>query len=151
LEKPQRGDRNAPQHRRNRNPRPGGELGQGSASGLSETSAELGGALGIAVLVSLVTVLYRGLTASLPADLPPAVAQIARDTLGGAVTVVEQLPIQTGAALLKTAREAFAEGVVIAAAVCAALAVVAAIMTVTLLRGAGAAQSNVAEDQATQH
>jgi MFS transporter, DHA2 family, multidrug resistance protein len=123
----------------------------GSASGLSETSAELGGALGIAVLGSLVTVIYRSLMASLPADVPHAVAQIARDTLGGAVTIVGRLPTQTGAALLETAREAFTRGVVIAVAVSAALAAVAAIMTVTLLRGAGAAQSRVAEDQTAQH
>ncbi|MGH8175478.1 MAG: MFS transporter [Steroidobacter sp.] len=123
----------------------------GSASGLSETSSELGGALGIAVLGSLVTVIYRGQMASLPADVPHAVAQIARDTLGGAVTIVGQLSTQTGAALLETAREAFTQGVVIAAAVSAVLAVVAAIMTVTLLRSAGAAQSRVAEVQTAQH
>ncbi len=112
----------------------------GSASGLSETSAELGGALGIAVLGSLVTVLYRSQMTSLPADVPYAVAQIARDTLGGAATIAGDLPSQTGAALLEAARGAFTQAVVTAAAVCAALAAAAAILTVVILRNAGVEQ-----------
>lgn len=59
----------------------------GSASGLSETSSELGGALGIAVLGSLVTAIYRSMMASQPPGVPQAAAQVARDTLGGAVTI----------------------------------------------------------------
>jgi DHA2 family multidrug resistance protein-like MFS transporter len=112
----------------------------GSASGLSETSAELGGALGIAVLGSYVTVLYRSQMTSLPVDVPNSLAQIAHNTLGGAAAIAGDLPPQIGTALLEAARNAFTQGVVAAAAVCAALATAAAIMTVAIFRNAGADQ-----------
>ena len=48
----------------------------GAASAMAETSSELGGALGIAILGSIVTAIYRGamaapLPAGVPARLPP--------------------------------------------------------------------------------
>jgi DHA2 family multidrug resistance protein-like MFS transporter len=116
----------------------------GAASGLSETSSELGGALGIAVLGSLVTVIYRSLMASVPPDVPHTMAQAARDTLGAAVTIVEDLPVQTGAALLDTARSAFSEGVFVAVIASAVLAAAAAIVTAALLRRTGSARPAVA-------
>jgi MFS transporter, DHA2 family, multidrug resistance protein len=109
----------------------------GVASGLSETSSELGGALGIAVLGSLVAAIYRGLMSSaVPAGVPASAAETARDTLGGAVAISGSLQELAGAALLEAARGAFTEAVVLTAAVSAALAVVAAIVTATLLRDA---------------
>src|ERR671910_673290 len=57
----------------------------GAATGISETSGELGGALGIAILGSLGTAVYRSeLGDSLPSNLPAEAAEVARDTLGGA-------------------------------------------------------------------
>ncbi|HET7081029.1 MAG TPA: MFS transporter, partial [Chloroflexia bacterium] len=56
----------------------------GAASGIAETGSELGGALGIAILGSIGTAVYRSdLAASLPAGIPPAAAAAAQDTLGG--------------------------------------------------------------------
>jgi MFS transporter, DHA2 family, multidrug resistance protein len=69
----------------------------GSASAISETSAEFGGALGIALLGSLVTVLYRNSMATTDA---PAAAKL---TLNDAV-----ISAGTAAPLwLETARDAF--------------------------------------------
>src|SRR4029453_2274638 len=83
----------------------------GAASGISETGAELGGALGIAILGSIGVAVYRGeLADALPAGLPGQAAAIARDTLGGAVGVAAQLPEGLGVALLAAAREAFTQG-----------------------------------------
>ena len=57
----------------------------GAASGVSETGNELGGALGIALLGSLGTAIYRDdMADAVPADVTPAAADAARDTLGGA-------------------------------------------------------------------
>ena len=110
----------------------------GIASGLSETSTELGGALGIALLGSLVTAIYRGRMAyTLPPGVPSAVAETARDTLGGAAELARSLPAPAGAALLDAARAAFTEAVVFTAAASAALAAAAAILTATLLREVG--------------
>jgi DHA2 family multidrug resistance protein-like MFS transporter len=109
----------------------------GAASGISETGAELGGALGIAILGSLGTAVYRSALANrLPAGVPPEAAQIARDTLGGAVSVAGQLSDQLGLALLDIARSAFVQGLHLAAAISAVVAIAAAIMVVILPRRA---------------
>jgi hypothetical protein len=72
---------------------------------LSETSSELGGALGIAVLGVIGTAVYRGQVADgVPAGVPPEAADAARDTLGGVVAVAAGLPEQLGAAVLDAAR-----------------------------------------------
>src|SRR6266498_4493577 len=77
----------------------------GAASALAETSAEFGGALGIAILGVVGTAAYRGQMAhALPAGVPPQAAAAARDTLGGAVAAAGQLPDQLGQALLGAAR-----------------------------------------------
>jgi DHA2 family multidrug resistance protein-like MFS transporter len=108
----------------------------GAASGISETGAELGGALGIAILGSLGTAVYRNvLTNRMPAGVPSEVAEIARDTLGAAVGIAEQLPDGVGLALLETARDAFVQGLHLAAAISATIAIGAAIMVMVVLRG----------------
>ena len=108
----------------------------GAASGISETGAELGGALGIAILGSIGTALYRSKVASaLPAGIPVDAAEAALDTLGGAVVVAGQLPDPLGLALLDIARQAFVQGLHLAAAISAAVAVGAAILAVVFLRG----------------
>jgi DHA2 family multidrug resistance protein-like MFS transporter len=110
----------------------------GVASAISETGAELGGALGIAVLGSIVTVVYRGAMATVePAGLPAAAAEAARDTLGGATAVAEQLSGPIGTALLETAREAFTQGVIVAATISAMVGVGAALATAIILRDVG--------------
>ncbi len=107
----------------------------GVASGISETGTELGGALGIAILGSIGTAVYRTeLAMHLPAGVPPEAAQSARDTLGAAVIVAAQLPSQPGVALLTAARDAFVQGLHLAAGISAAVAIGAAIVTVILLR-----------------
>jgi DHA2 family multidrug resistance protein-like MFS transporter len=107
----------------------------GAASGISETGAELGGALGIAILGSLGTSIYRSELANrLPTGIPPEAAEVALDTLGAAAGVVQQLPDQLGLALLDAARVAFVQGLQAAAAISAAVAVGTAIMVVLLLR-----------------
>jgi MFS transporter, DHA2 family, multidrug resistance protein len=119
----------------------------GAASGISETGAELGGALGIAILGSIGVAVYRGeLADALPAGVPSEAAAIARDTLGGAVGVAAQLPDAVGTALLDAAREAFVLGLQLTAALSAVIAVVVAVMATVLLRAVPAsAQAEPAE------
>ncbi len=107
----------------------------GAASGISETGAELGGALGIAILGSIGTAVYRSQLASrLPASIPLEAREAARDTLGAAVGVAAQLPSSTGLALLDIARDSFVQGLHLAAAIGAVVAIAAALMAVVLLR-----------------
>jgi DHA2 family multidrug resistance protein-like MFS transporter len=111
----------------------------GAASGISETAAELGGALGIAILGSIGVAIYRGQLADrLPAGVPAEAAAIARDTLGSAAAVADQLPDGIGAALLETAQVAFVQGMQLSSAIAAVLAVGLAILAVVLLRSHGA-------------
>ena len=114
----------------------------GAASGISETGSELGGALGIAILGSIGIAVYRSEVANgLPAAVPAEAAEVARDTLGGAVVVAGQLPDPLGLALLDAARDAFVQGLHLTAAISAAIAIAAAILVVILLRGVPARAS----------
>jgi DHA2 family multidrug resistance protein-like MFS transporter len=95
----------------------------GAASGISETGAELGGALGIAVMGSIGVAIYRGeLADRLPADVPAWAADAARDTLGSAMAAAGQLPGEVGAAVVATARDAFVQGMRLSSAIVAAMA-----------------------------
>jgi DHA2 family multidrug resistance protein-like MFS transporter len=110
----------------------------GAASAIAETSSELGGALGIAILGSIVTAIYRSaMVSTIPAGVPHQAANAARDTLGGALAVTEQLPDETGAALLGTAREAFGQAFETTVIICAAVALAAAMLAAILLRDVG--------------
>jgi DHA2 family multidrug resistance protein-like MFS transporter len=86
----------------------------GAASGISETCAEFGGALGIAIFGSIGVAIYRGLLGvELPAGLSGEVAQAALSTLGGAVVAARGLSTEVGAALVGAARDAFLRGLVV--------------------------------------
>src|SRR5438105_6808146 len=78
----------------------------GAASAISETCSEFGGALGIAILGSIGTAIYRRAMAGSVDGIPHEAAEAARDILGGAVAVAEQLP-GPEAALHETAQKAF--------------------------------------------
>ncbi len=107
----------------------------GAASALSETSSEFGGALGIAVMGSIVTAIYRGEVAgTLPAGVPAEAAEIARGTIGGAVSVAGELPGTLGVELLAAAREAFAQAFGTTAAISAVIAIGVALLAAVLLR-----------------
>ncbi|MFI9646928.1 MFS transporter [Streptomyces sp. NPDC052040] len=101
----------------------------GAASAVSETAYELGAALGIALLGSIMTGIYRGFTA--PAGTPDA----AHESLGGAVEVARHLPTDTAEALLSSAREAFVEGLRLATGAGAVVLLATAVAAWFLLRG----------------
>ncbi len=111
----------------------------GSASAISETSSELGGALGIAIFGSIGTAIYRlAMSDAVPGELPAEALEAARSTLGGAVSVAGELPGQLGAQLLGSARAAFTRAFELTAAICALVSLLTAAAVVGLLRGVGA-------------
>jgi DHA2 family multidrug resistance protein-like MFS transporter len=121
----------------------------GAAASMSETSSELGGALGIAVLGSVVTAVYRSEVAgTLPAGIASEAAEAARATLGGAVAVARHLPEPLGAALLDAARAAFAQSFALTSGISALIAVVIAFLAAAMLRRVRAAPAG---DSATGH
>jgi MFS transporter, DHA2 family, multidrug resistance protein len=110
----------------------------GAASAISETGAELGGALSIAFLGTLGTAVYRNeLAESIPSGVPPEQAQTAEDTLGGAVAVAEELPATIASELLDAAHEAFTLGLQVAAATSVVVASATAVIAVVFLRRVG--------------
>ena len=110
----------------------------GAASAISETASELGGALGIALLGSLATAVYRGMMATaMPPGVPADALHAARGTLGGALEAARALEPQEGVQLVAAARAAFTQAFEVTALVCAGLAFVAAVGTVVVLREAG--------------
>jgi DHA2 family multidrug resistance protein-like MFS transporter len=83
----------------------------GSASAISETSAEFGGALGVALLGSLGTLVYRMLMSGpVLTELEPQQAAATRSTIGGAVETAKQLGQSVPPDWLQMARDAFALG-----------------------------------------
>ncbi|GAA1596095.1 MFS transporter [Kribbella hippodromi] len=112
----------------------------GAASAVSETAYELGAALGIALLGSIVTGIYRNFPS--PAGTPAG----AHESLGGAVEAAGQLPPEVGAALLDAARQSFASGVATAAGVGAVVLLATAVAAWFLLRG-----QSLSNDTAPEH
>jgi MFS transporter, DHA2 family, multidrug resistance protein len=107
----------------------------GSVSALMETSSELGGAFGMAVLGSIGAAVYRS-RLEVP-GLDAGAAHAARETLGGALAVAADLPGRLGAQVVDVARGSFVTGMHVEAGVGAALMLVAALATVVLSRRAG--------------
>ena len=95
----------------------------GAASGLSETSSELGGALGIALLGTIGTAVYRA-------------AAPGHDTIGGAVEAAGRLPAAARADVLGPAREAFTDALQVAATVSGAIIVAAVVLIAATMRRA---------------
>ncbi|WAZ24283.1 MFS transporter [Streptomyces cinnabarinus] len=88
----------------------------GSASSLMETGGEFGGALGMALLGSIGTAVYRH-------EMPSSAPEPAHETLGGALAVADQVP-----GLATVAREAFTSGMQGAAIAGAVVLVGAAVL-----------------------
>ncbi|GAA2391937.1 MFS transporter [Nonomuraea africana] len=95
----------------------------GAASAVNTTASDLGVSLGIALLGTIGTVVYR---AAMPAG--------SAETLAGELAVAEGLPAAQGEALVAAARSAFTDGLNVASGVAAVLTAVAALLAVTLLR-----------------
>ncbi|UGY90440.1 MFS transporter [Streptomyces gobiensis] len=111
----------------------------GAASAVSETAYELGAALGIAVLGSIVTGVYRGFP--VPPGVPAQAGADAHESLGGAVDTAAGLPGASGERLLAAAQESFTDGLRIAAAVGSVVLLAAAGLAWRLLRGQRLADS----------
>jgi MFS transporter, DHA2 family, multidrug resistance protein len=107
----------------------------GTASGISETGAEFGIAMGIAVLGSVSTAVYRDrLLDALPSSVMREADSNAIDTLGGAVTMSQQLPDPLGETLLTSARLAFTDGLTVSATIGGVSMVALAVLCYFLLR-----------------
>uniref|UniRef100_A0AAU3H0X5 MFS transporter n=1 Tax=Streptomyces sp. NBC_01401 TaxID=2903854 RepID=A0AAU3H0X5_9ACTN len=105
----------------------------GSASAVSETAYELGAALGIALLGSIVTGVYLGF--GTPTGISADSAAAAHESLGGAVETAQHLPPHLADELVVAAQEAFVNGLRVSAAVGAVVLLATAVAAWFLLRG----------------
>ncbi|WP_460063610.1 MFS transporter [Streptomyces sp. YKOK-I1] len=100
----------------------------GAASAVSETAYELGAALGIAVLGSIVTGVYRGFPS------PPGTPEGAHESLGGAVEAASSMPAADAETMLASVREAFVNGLSLASGAGAAVLLATAVAAWFLLK-----------------
>jgi DHA2 family multidrug resistance protein-like MFS transporter len=105
----------------------------GSAAAISQTTNELGFALGIATLGSLGAAVYRA-QVQVPTGVPANAAAAAHASLAGATGAAHQLPAGLGTQLAHAAEEAFTTGMGVAAAVAAGVLLIVAALATVLLR-----------------
>jgi MFS transporter, DHA2 family, multidrug resistance protein len=119
----------------------------GAASAISETSAELGGALGIAILGSIGAAIYRGAIATaIPRRIPAQVSGAARGTLGGALSLAGRLPHELGARLIAAARTSFIHGLQVASIAAGIVTVATAIIAAIALKDVPAGSQDASPD-----
>jgi MFS transporter, DHA2 family, multidrug resistance protein len=109
----------------------------GAAGSLQSTGGEFGIALGVALLGSVATALYRG-AVIVPEQVPAAAATAAGDSIAGANAVAATLPSPLGTQLLGSARDAFTGALHTIGAVNAVLFLALAFFIVVKLRHAPA-------------
>ncbi len=109
----------------------------GAASAMSETSAEFGIAMGIAVFGSIGTAVYRS-DVVVPDGAPAEV----QESMAGALNAVSGLNDQLAASVLTSAREAFTGGLQLVAVIAAAIVVAFAVIGMTALHKSRPAEAN---------
>ncbi|MBV9285714.1 MAG: MFS transporter [Acidimicrobiia bacterium] len=82
---------------------------QGVGSAVNDTTRELGGALGVAVLGSIFATRYTSALGSL-SHLPKAAQEAARSSVGGAIEVGHRIGGAAGTEFVNTAKHAFVHG-----------------------------------------
>ena len=100
----------------------------GVASAMNDVTRQVGGALGTAVIGSLITSLYASRLGDATGALPEAARTASEDSLGQANAVAAGLPGADGARLADSAGSAFTEAIGIGFTVAGAVAVAAALV-----------------------
>jgi EmrB/QacA subfamily drug resistance transporter len=118
---------------------PLGRAGVGSA--MNDTTRELGGALGVAVLGSIVASRYDSQIASVISGLSGPSRDLADSGLAGALQVGAQVGGDQGGRIVSSARDAYVSGMSVATLVGAAVALVASVIVYRNLPSALAARA----------
>jgi MFS family permease len=110
---------------------PPGKAGVGSA--MNDTTRQVGGALGVAVLGSILTSSYRSTIGSSLSALPANALTTAKSSVGGAIAVGNAVGGSQGDAITKVAKDAFVHGMSHGLEVGAAFILVSAIVSLVWL------------------
>jgi EmrB/QacA subfamily drug resistance transporter len=108
----------------------------GVASAMNTVARMVSGAVGVAVVGSLVSSLYERDLDSSVAGLPPAARDAAGESIGAAGAVAGQLPPDAGSSLLASAADAFTGAMGVGMVVAGALSVAAAVLVARVLPSA---------------
>jgi EmrB/QacA subfamily drug resistance transporter len=109
------------------------DAGVGSAT--SDTSMQLGGALGVAVLGSALNMRYQDFMTPVLAhqQIPPNIERLIVGSLGGALAVATHIPGKTGMALAEAARRGFVSGMDLGLVVATVVVAVAGVVVLAAL------------------
>jgi EmrB/QacA subfamily drug resistance transporter len=99
----------------------------GVASAMNDVTRQVGGALGTAVIGSLIASIYGSKVSDSVATLPEAQRHAAEDSVGQANAVAETLPADQGASLVDSAGRAFTDAVGVGFGAVAIIAVLGAV------------------------
>jgi hypothetical protein len=112
---------------------PPAKAGVGSA--VNDTTREVGSALGVAILGSLLGSAYSAKMLDSVGGLPTAAAAAARDSLPGALEVARALPQGAARALGTAASSAFADAMGVSLVAGAAVAMMGAVLALVFIPG----------------
>ena len=113
----------------------------GVGSAVNDTTRELGGALGVAVVGSLLSSVYTAhLTDAAAGRLPQPALDAATSSVGAALAVAQRIG-PTAEPLVTAARQAFVDGMVIGSRVTAVVAVIGALVALEVAAGSGRRRS----------
>jgi EmrB/QacA subfamily drug resistance transporter len=104
------------------------ETKAGVGSAMNDLLRQLGGALGVAVIGSVLNTVYRDRMADVVAGLPGPAAEAAGDSVGAAVAIGTQLGGAAGVALADAGRTSFVAALGPAAVVAAGIALITAVL-----------------------
>ncbi len=112
---------------------PRADAGVGSAT--SDTSMQLGGALGVAVIGTALNIRYQNFMTPLLAhqSIPPSINKLILGSLGGALAVATHIPGKAGVALAGAARQGFVSGMDLGLVVASVVVAVAGLVVLAAL------------------
>ncbi len=106
----------------------------GVGSAVNDTTRELGTAIGIALLGTLLAVCYRSSISDALDGLPEPAAELAADSIGAAMSIVHELDSGVREAFILNAQTAFSDGMATSMFVGAAISFVAGVLILVFSR-----------------
>jgi EmrB/QacA subfamily drug resistance transporter len=105
----------------------------GVGSAVNDTTRQTGGALGVAILGSIFSVLYSNGLGGLPGRLPPPVASAVDDGIGNALRAAAGLPPDQARTVVSTAKSAFTDAIGTTALLAAGAVLIGAVVALLAL------------------
>jgi EmrB/QacA subfamily drug resistance transporter len=105
----------------------------GVGSAVNDTTREIGGAIGVAVLGSVFSAVYSSRMTEVANVLPAEIGSVVRDSIGGALAVAGQVGGTSGEAIAAAARSAFVDGMATASLIGMGVAIAGALVALVWL------------------